>query len=100
MFVLIQHCHAISCRFPKEIWAPFCVVDEKVRQERTNNVLERCWEDLKKTIRSNNLSPFHVISELQKFDSVKVADMERRLVGSIKHSRKKITQTNSGLLCP
>jgi hypothetical protein len=83
---LFQYYQAILCSFPKEIWAPFCVADEKIKQERTNNILERFWEDLKKTIQSNNLNPFHIISELQKFGNVKMADMERRLIGS----RKKI----------
>jgi hypothetical protein len=95
-------CYKTICslffRFPKEIWAPFCIVDANIREERTNNILERCWEDLKKTIQSNNLSLFGIIEQLQKIDSVKMADVERRLVNScITRSKKRLTRQSSGI---
>lgn len=79
----------MMCRFPKELWAPFCLTDLELRNEKTNNVLERCWQDLKNSISTNKLGPQQLIAELHKYDKIKMADLERRISGPINGPKRK-----------
>lgn len=50
-------------------------------------MLERAWNDLKRFLPQSNrgvLSPLQFVAELQKFDEIKIADVERRLLGTVR----------------
>jgi hypothetical protein len=68
-----------------------------VKEEHTNNILERCWADLKSSINQHGvLSPLQLVAELEKYDRVKIDEFQRRLLGTIRTPKGNRSKKTNG----